>query len=104
MGSDGKAHDLIGRKLCSRRTGSVQYDGFGGLAHGDGRSGKEQTQRGGVNMNSAQHGGLLLRPCRTSRPTHAVEIGAEFSGWEPLPIVRREFAKGRVPRGIEPGA
>ena len=26
----------------------------------DGRSGEEQTQRRGVNMNSAQHGGLLL--------------------------------------------
>jgi hypothetical protein len=30
------------------------------LAHGDGRSGEEQTQRRGVNMNSAQHGSLLL--------------------------------------------
>ena len=57
---DRKAHQLIGRKLNSR-TGPVRHDGCGRLAHGDGRSGEEQTQRRGVNnMNSAQHGGLLL--------------------------------------------
>jgi hypothetical protein len=36
MASDRKAHQFKGWKLCSRRTGSVQHDGFGGLAHGDG--------------------------------------------------------------------
>ena len=50
MGSDGKAHDLIGR---NSRTGSVRHNGLGGLVPSDCRSGEEQTQRRGVNMNSA---------------------------------------------------
>jgi hypothetical protein len=56
---DRKAHQFKGW-LCSRRTGCVQHYGFGGLVRGHGRSGEEQTQRRGVNMNSAQDGGLLL--------------------------------------------
>ena len=77
--TDGKACELIGWKLYNRRTGSVQQDGYGGLADCVDRSGEKQTQRRGVNMNSAQHGGLLLSSVPDLRPTYPVEIGAELS-------------------------
>ena len=62
MARDRKAHQFKGWKLCSRRTGSVQHDGFGGLAHGDGP------------------GRMAVRLCRrnTSRRQH--NSRCEYSG------------------------
>jgi hypothetical protein len=93
---DRKAHQLIGRKLSSR-TGSVQDDGCGRLAHGDGRSGEEQTQRRGVNIIRLN---MAASFSRAGPPVRHIRLKSVRSlSWLATAADREgEFAKGRVPR------